>query len=81
MELSENIQMNLAELKSIVFGKKQVDIEPTVQHKIQESFRFLENFIHDKVIYGVNTGFGPMAQYRIGAVSYTHLTLPTTPYV
>ncbi|MDK7674798.1 aromatic amino acid ammonia-lyase [Weeksella virosa] len=66
MELSENIQMNLAELKSIVFGKKQVDIEPTVQHKIQESFRFLENFIHDKVIYGVNTGFGPMAQYRIG---------------
>ncbi len=65
MASSENIQMNLTELKSIVFDKKQVEIESSVQQKIQESFHFLEAFIQDKVIYGVNTGFGPMAQYRI----------------
>ena len=26
---------------------------------------FLEKFSKDKVIYGINTGFGPMAQWRI----------------
>jgi histidine ammonia-lyase len=26
---------------------------------------FLKNFSSDKIIYGINTGFGPMAQYRV----------------
>lgn len=32
---------------------------------MQESFDFLKEFSANKVIYGVNTGFGPMAQYKI----------------
>lgn len=34
---------------------------------VQESFEFLTEFSKDKIIYGINTGFGPMAQYRIEA--------------
>ena len=32
---------------------------------VKESFDFLKEFSKDKIIYGINTGFGPMAQYRI----------------
>ena len=33
--------------------------------KVQESYDFLASFVNNKIIYGVNTGFGPMARYRI----------------
>ena len=29
------------------------------------SFQFLKHFSTGKLIYGINTGFGPMAQYKI----------------
>lgn len=38
------------------------------EKKIEEVCRcydFLEDFAKDKVIYGINTGFGPMAQWRV----------------
>ncbi|MCL1973396.1 MAG: aromatic amino acid ammonia-lyase [Bacteroidetes bacterium] len=35
--------------------------------KLEASYLFLEQFIENKVIYGVNTGFGPMVRYRIPA--------------
>ena len=35
------------------------------QKRILESFEFLSTFSREKVIYGINTGFGPMAQYVI----------------
>lgn len=33
--------------------------------RVKQSFDFLTNFAKDKVIYGVNTGLGPMAQFKI----------------
>jgi len=50
---------------SIVFEGKPFDISETAIHRVNNSFGFLSEFIGDKVIYGVNTGFGPMAQYKI----------------
>lgn len=41
--------------------------------KIEESFHFLKTFSNDKIIYGINTGFGPMAQYRIEDESLSQL--------
>ncbi|MDU1890215.1 MAG: aromatic amino acid ammonia-lyase [Dysgonomonas sp.] len=32
---------------------------------VKRSFDFLKGFSIDKIIYGINTGFGPMAQYRV----------------
>ncbi|MDO4728563.1 MAG: aromatic amino acid ammonia-lyase [Bacteroidota bacterium] len=57
--------MNFEEFKNIIFNNQKVVISELQQQKIEESFQFLENFIQNKVIYGINTGFGPMAQYRI----------------
>ena len=33
--------------------------------KMSASFNFLKQYSSDKIIYGINTGFGPMAQYKI----------------
>lgn len=41
--------------------------------KVYESFVFLKYFSQNKIIYGVNTGFGPMAQYRIDEKDATQL--------
>lgn len=60
-----NEYLSLKEFESIIFGNKQIEISEIVLKRINESFYFLKEFSENKVIYGVNTGFGPMAQYRI----------------
>lgn len=57
--------LSLEEFKRIVFGGENVEISKEVENRAEESFLFLKEFAKNKVIYGVNTGFGPMAQYRI----------------
>jgi len=60
-----NEYLSLAEFTAIVFHKNNVELSDGVLTRVEESFDFLEKFSKNKVIYGVNTGFGPMAQYRI----------------
>jgi histidine ammonia-lyase len=60
-----NEYLSLAEFESIIFGNKKISISDPVKKRINKSFDFLKEFSGNKVIYGVNTGFGPMAQYRI----------------
>ena len=38
--------------------------EPTMQ-AVADCHAFLRRFADDKIIYGINTGFGPMAQWRV----------------
>lgn len=60
-----NSYLKLDEFESIVFGNEKVEVSGEVHARVKESFDFLKEFSANKVIYGVNTGFGPMAQYRI----------------
>lgn len=57
--------LSLKDFKSVIFGNNKVEISEEVLARVGESFDFLKEFSANKVIYGVNTGFGPMAQYRI----------------
>lgn len=57
--------LSLEEFTSIVFKNQKVEVSDAVVKRVEESFSFLKEFSGNKVIYGVNTGFGPMAQYRI----------------
>ncbi len=52
-------------VKSILFSNSPLKIEEAERNKVDKCFRFLEQFAKDKVIYGINTGFGPMAQWRV----------------
>lgn len=60
-----NSYLSLEQFETIVFGDEDIAIGAEVVNKVTDSFEFLKSFSGNKVIYGVNTGFGPMAQYRI----------------
>lgn len=60
-----NEYLSLAEFEDIIFNGRKIGVSETVLNRVDESFEFLREFSGNKVIYGVNTGFGPMAQYRI----------------
>ncbi len=49
----------------ILFGGRKVKVDSSSIEKLNDCYLFLEKFSEGKVVYGINTGFGPMAQYRI----------------
>ncbi|MFT3793732.1 HAL/PAL/TAL family ammonia-lyase [Flavobacterium sp.] len=57
--------LTLSEFESVIFDNSKIEISEAVLRRVKRSFNFLKEFSGNKVIYGVNTGFGPMAQYRI----------------
>jgi len=60
-----NNSISLNDFHSVLFDENQVKLSDALIHRVNDSFSFLREFARNKVIYGVNTGFGPMAQYRI----------------
>jgi len=49
----------------VLFKDSKITLDHSVIERMSLSFKFLEEFSKNKIIYGVNTGFGPMAQYKI----------------
>lgn len=43
----------------------QITIDPTTLEYAENVHQFLVDYSKDKVIYGINTGLGPMAQYKV----------------
>ncbi len=58
---------------TVLFKNEKISISEELIDKVQKSFDFLKEFSSNKIIYGINTGFGPMAQYRIEDKSLTEL--------
>lgn len=60
-----NSLITLSMIKDVLFEGKQLVLSRDVIEKVERCYTFLKTFSEEKVIYGINTGFGPMAQYRI----------------
>jgi len=58
-------QINLTQLEKVALEFEQFNLNEDLISQITESFDFLKEFSSDKIIYGINTGFGPMAQFKI----------------
>ncbi|MBN8784510.1 MAG: histidine ammonia-lyase [Sphingobacteriales bacterium SCN 48-20] len=58
-------RLSLEDFSAIIFDKQSIEIDPVAADKVQASHRFLQDFSGQKLIYGINTGFGPMAQYKV----------------
>jgi histidine ammonia-lyase len=56
---------SLDDFRQILFGNEKIAIAADAKVRVEESHNFLAAFYKDKIIYGINTGLGPMAQYRI----------------
>jgi len=64
MEL-DGYSLNISDFKRIVLDGEQIKIKAEANSTVEKSFAFLKAFSANKLIYGINTGFGPMVQYRI----------------
>lgn len=58
-------EVDIEDFKKVVFQNEKITISEEVLQTVNDSFQFLKKFSENKIIYGVNTGFGPMAQYKI----------------
>ena len=57
--------LSIKDFSDILYLGIKIQPEKIALEKVDASFRFLKNFSSNKLIYGINTGFGPMAQYKV----------------
>ena len=57
--------LTLADFSEILYNNNEVAFDEAAVNKVKASFEFLKQFSSNKLIYGINTGFGPMAQYKV----------------
>jgi histidine ammonia-lyase len=65
--------LDITALYRLVFEGDFLYVDTDSLEKVAESHRFLVEFAENKLIYGINTGFGPMAQYRIDDAKLVNL--------
>ena len=58
-------RLTLQQVEELVFFGKKWEMDASAMAQVERCYQFLEGFHQDKVIYGINTGFGPMAQWRV----------------
>jgi histidine ammonia-lyase len=57
--------LSIDDFSELIFKHKEVALDKTALNKVNTNFEFLKKFSSHKLIYGINTGFGPMAQYKV----------------
>lgn len=57
--------LSLNDFSELIFKKNELALDAAALNKITTNFEFLKQFSSNKLIYGINTGFGPMAQYKV----------------
>lgn len=57
--------LSLDDFAGLMFEQKKVALDKNALDKVNTNFEFLKQFSSHKLIYGINTGFGPMAQYKV----------------
>lgn len=57
--------LSIEDFAGIIFNQQEVAIDAAALDKVNTNFQFLQKFSSNKLIYGINTGFGPMAQYKV----------------
>lgn len=58
-------KLTLATVEKILWDGEPMSEDLIAWDNIEKSYDFLKSFCAQKVIYGINTGFGPMAQWRV----------------
>ncbi len=72
INISEKV-LTCDEIQRLLYENDTISIDKQTLGRVEKSFRFLIDFAKDKIIYGINTGFGPMAQYRVDSADLIKL--------
>jgi histidine ammonia-lyase len=65
--------LSLNDFSEILFKNKKVALDKVAVDKVVINYEFLKSFSANKLIYGINTGFGPMAQYKVSEANLLQL--------
>ena len=65
--------VKINQVEDIVFYNEKIEFDKEGLNDIKAGFDFLKKYSEEKIIYGINTGFGPMAQYRVSDECRTQL--------
>jgi histidine ammonia-lyase len=65
MDVMVDKQLTLQDCNEILFNGGKLKLADAALARVEASHQFLKKFSKNKLIYGINTGFGPMAQYKI----------------
>jgi len=57
--------LSLHDFSGLLFEQAEIELNEAAVEKVGLNYNFLKKFSSNKLIYGINTGFGPMAQYRV----------------
>lgn len=68
-------ELSIKDIYAILFEHKQVELSEDAVQNVSNGYEFLIEFSKGKLIYGINTGFGPMAQYKIADKDLKQLQL------
>jgi histidine ammonia-lyase len=58
-------RLSAIDFEKILYAGEKVELDSDSLEKVERSFTFLKAYSQNKIIYGINTGLGPMAQYKI----------------
>jgi histidine ammonia-lyase len=58
-------RLRTKDFAEVLYGGSPVQLDSKAVEKVKTNFGFLQSYANDKIIYGINTGLGPMAQYKI----------------
>lgn len=59
------LPLTIDSFSSIITGTTKIKLDNDLIDTVEKSHNYLKEYSKDKVIYGINTGLGPMAQYKI----------------
>ena len=63
--MKKRFEFGIEWVEELLLGSKKIDIAALPMEEVRRCYEFLKEFESEKVIYGINTGFGPMAQWRV----------------
>lgn len=63
--MQNQYNISIKDFEEIIFDGQHFNLNRERLSKVIQSYEFLDGFATSKLIYGINTGFGPMAQYRV----------------
>ena len=58
-------RLSANDFEKVLYAGEKIELDPAALDKVERNFQFLQTYSQHKIIYGINTGLGPMAQYKI----------------
>ena len=58
-------RLTARDFDAVLYQDALLDIDGQALNRVHANFEFLQSYSKDKIIYGINTGLGPMAQFKI----------------